>query len=62
MGFTIRDTGFFFSWRKFIKSYDSAGKLQVFGKKLKSPGICFYISLRYLARLFFREITVIAGK
>jgi hypothetical protein len=61
-GLTIRVTGVFFSCIKFIKSYDSAGKLHVLGKKLNSQGIYFCINLRYLARLFFSESTVIAGK
>ena len=52
----------FFPSMKFTKSYDSYGKIHVFGKKLNSLGINFYISFRYLAKLFFKLIIVIPGK
>tara|TARA_B110000285_G_C15019633_1_gene560878 strand:- start:494 stop:733 length:240 start_codon:yes stop_codon:yes gene_type:complete len=62
VGFTIKVIGFFFSYIKFIKSYDSDGKIHVFGKNVNSEAISFCISFRYFARLFFNEMTVIPGK
>ena len=62
IGLTIKVIGFFFSCMKFINSYDSAGKIQVLGKKLNYRGSSFCISFKYLARLFFNEIIVIPGK
>lgn len=62
IGFTINVTYFFLSCKKFIMSYDSAGYIQVFGKNWNSVGIYFYISFKYLAKLFFIEIIVMPGK